>query len=100
LPPWTAICAGISFALFALLYLIADRYRFTRWADIIAPAGRSTLTFYLIPYIIYPLMTLAGWKWPQILSQGYPGLLKSFVFAFIIVWITGLLEKIPIKLRI
>ncbi len=99
-PSWTAICAGISFAVYGILFIMADKYRITRWAGIIAPAGRSTLTCYLIPYVVYPVMTLVGWKWPEALTSGIPGLIKTLVFAWIIVWITGLLEKIHVKLKI
>lgn len=99
-PSWTTICAGISFAVYALLFLIADKYKLVKWANIIAPAGQSTLTCYLVPYLIYPTLALLGWKWPDFLTSGFAGLLKSLVFALLIVWITGLLEKIHIKLRI
>jgi heparan-alpha-glucosaminide N-acetyltransferase len=99
-PSWTAICAGISFFVYGLVYLIADRYRFVRWAKIIEPAGSMTLTCYLIPYLIYPVIALSGWKWPEILSSGYTGLIKSILFALAIIWITGLLGKMKVKLKI
>ncbi len=99
-PSWTAICAGISYAVFALLIIIADNFRLTKWAVLIAPAGRSTLTCYLIPYLIYPVIALAGWHLPALLTTGVVGLIKSLLFALLVVQITGLLEKIGVKLRI
>jgi heparan-alpha-glucosaminide N-acetyltransferase len=99
-PSWTAICAGISFAVYAFLFFLADKYKLTKWAGIIAPAGRSTLTCYLVPYLVYPVMSIVNWKWPEIMTSGYTGLLKSLIFALVIIWITGLLEKIHIRLKI
>jgi heparan-alpha-glucosaminide N-acetyltransferase len=99
-PSWTSICAGISFAAYSLLFLIADKFRLTSWAQIIKPAGSMTLTCYLVPYLIYPVMTLAGLRWPQIMSTGIPGLFKSLLFALAVIWITGLLGRIHIKLKI
>jgi heparan-alpha-glucosaminide N-acetyltransferase len=99
-PAWTSICAGISFGTFGLLYLIADTFGYTRWAGIIAPAGRSTLTCYLVPYVVYPLMVIAGLKLPELITTGGIGLIKSGVFALMIVGITALLEKINVRLKI
>jgi heparan-alpha-glucosaminide N-acetyltransferase len=99
-PSWTAICAGISFCMYGLIFLIADKFRLIRWARIIEPAGSMTLTCYLVPYIIYPVFALVNWKWPEMLSTGIPGLFKSLFFALSIIWITGLLGKLKIKLRI
>lgn len=99
-PSWTAICAGISFFGYLLIFLIADKFRLVRWAKIIEPAGSMTLTCYLVPYLVYPVFVLVGWKWPEVLSSGYPGLIKSLLFALGIIWITGLLGKLHVKLKI
>ena len=99
-PSWTAICAGISFFCYGLIFLTADKFRLVKWAKIIEPAGSMTLTCYLVPYLVYPIFNLAGWKWPGVLSAGYPGLIKSLLFALAIIWITGLLGKLKIKLKI
>jgi len=99
-PSWTAICTGISFGIYALLFIVADKLKLTRWAAIISPAGRSTLTCYPLPYLIYPLMKLSGFSWSPFLSSGVPGLLRSFVFALLIIWLTGLVGKIHIRLKI
>lgn len=99
-PSWTMICAGISLMVLALLYLLTDRLKITSWARIIAPAGRSTLTCYLIPYVVYPLLSLLHFKLPAALTSGPIGLLKSLLFALLIVAITRLMEKLRITLKI
>mgnify|MGYP003681890307 CR=1 FL=1 len=99
-PSWTAICAGISFAFFALMYWIADIKGKTQWSGFIMPAGRSTLTCYLIPYFIYPTMGPVIMLLPDTLTGGIAGLIKSLIFALLVVWITGMLEKINLRLKI
>ena len=99
-PSWTAICAGISYGLFAGMYWIADIRGKTRWATFMMPAGRSTLTCYLVPYIIYPTVGPLIMLLPGFLTGGTIGLIKSLLFALLVVWITGWLEKIHIRLKI
>jgi hypothetical protein len=43
-------------------------------------------------------MTKLGY--PEYLSQGTGGIIRCLLFAFAMVWITGLLEKVNIKLKI
>ena len=99
-PSWTTICAGIGFVFFALLYVLADVKKITGWSSIIMPAGRSTLTCYLLPYIIYPLFYPLIKHLPDTLTGGLAGIFKSLIFALVVIMLTGLLEKIKIKLRI
>lgn len=99
-PSWSTICAGIGFASFGILYIIADIYEKRKWAAILGPAGRATLTCYLVPYFYYGLYAIIGYKLPLLLRTGYIGIAKSLLFALLIVIITGGLEKIKIKLKI
>lgn len=99
-PSWLAICTGIGFILFAILYYIADQKNVTGWAKIIAPAGTATLTCYMIPYFIYPLHSFSGFRFPDLLNTAALGLLISFVFALLVVIFTGWLEKKGYKLKL
>ena len=99
-PSWLAICTGIGFLLFAILYFMADQKKITSWANIIAPAGSATLTCYMIPYFIYPLYTISGFRFPDALNTAGIGLLLSFAFALLIVIFTGYLEKKGFKLKL
>ncbi len=99
-PSWTAICAGISFVSFAVIYVIADVYHINRWANAIMPAGRSTLTCYLVPTLVYPILWPLQQLLPQAFLEGWVGLIKSLLFALLIIWLTGLLERINIRLKI
>jgi len=99
-PSWSAICVGIGFASFGILYILADILNVRKWASIIGPAGRSTLTCYLVPYFYYGFYSIIGFSLPLVLRTGYIGIIKSLLFALLIVTITGGFEKLKIKLKI
>jgi hypothetical protein len=79
---------------------LVDRKNKKNWFNIIKPAGTSTLTAYLLPYIYYPLYHMAGISLPVILLTGVTGIIKSLLFALLIILLTGLLEKWRIRLKI
>lgn len=99
-PSWTAICSAIALFSFAALYLLTDKEGFHHWAKPIEPAGSSTLTCYLLPYFIYALWILLGINVPDFLNAGLVGLLKSALFAFLIIRLTGVLGRLNIRLKI
>lgn len=99
-PSWTAICAGITVITFAVLYLLADKAGKYRWANIIEPAGSMTLTCYLIPYFVYAFRNILSISLPESLTTGGIGILKSILFAILIIQLTGLLGRVKIKLKI
>jgi len=99
-PAWVGICSGIGFALFGLLYFIADKKGKTNWANIIRPAGTATLTAYLLPYFIYPIRSIFGLVLPTAMRTGVVGIMKSLIFALLVVLLTGWLEKHKIKLKL
>lgn len=99
-PSWTAICAGISVITYLILYIISDIFQKTRWANLLAPAGKSTLTCYLIPYFVYAIFALTHFHLPHFLREGWIGILKSLAFAFLIIRITWVLERFKIRLKI
>lgn len=99
-PSWTAICAGITALGFAAMYLIADKAKQYRWAGIIEPAGSMTLTCYLVPYFVYAFRSLFSIQLPESLTTAGVGILKSILFALLIIQLTGLLGRLKIKLKI
>lgn len=99
-PAWTAICAGISTGTLAVLYIVGDLWKWRSVFAPIQPAGTSTLTCYLVPYFYYPLLSLSGWYLPMALRTGGVGIVKSLLFALLIIQITGLLERLNIRLKI
>lgn len=98
-PTWVVLCNGIAFGFFGLIYFLVDLKGKAKWFNLIKPAGTSTLTCYLIPYVYYSLAIYA-FTLPAFLKTGIIGLGKSMVFALIIVGITALLGKLGVKLKI
>lgn len=99
-PSWTELCTGISILSYAILFWIVDMKGKKAWMKLIQPAGTSTLTCYLIPYFAYAVVIALSLSLPEALRTGSIGLLKSTIFAFLIVWTTGLINRLGIKLKI
>lgn len=100
-PSWTALCAGVSLLFFVLLYLIVDRWGQVEWASFIGPAGSSTLTCYLIPYFVYAGMAMFHLEFPEFLSIGSLGLVKSLLYGLIIIQLAGGLNRyFKVKLKV
>ncbi len=99
-PSWLAICTGIGFLLFVILYYIADLNKKVNWAKIIAPAGTATLTCYMIPYYTYSIRGMSGIRFPEFLNISIIGLTISFLFALSIVVFTGIIEKKGFTLKL
>ncbi len=99
-PTWIFLCCGIAFLLYAVIYWLVDIRGKSAWFDSIKVAGTSTLTCYLIPYIYYSIADLLPFSLPESFKFGAVGLLKSLLFAFLIIGITALLGKMKIKLKI
>jgi predicted acyltransferase len=99
-PSWVAICLGISILVFTILIYLVDGKRKQNWFRLIKPAGTSTLTAYLLPYLLYSLYELCGFRYPGFLNEGAGGLLRSLAVALCIVLLTGWLEKRRFRLKI
>lgn len=99
-PTWFFYCMAAFFPLFAFFYWLTDVKQKQQWFNVIKPAGTATLTCYVIPYVWYSLMQMWSIRYPTLLNSGVPGLLRSFVFSLIVVWITGLLVRVKIKLKV
>lgn len=99
-PTWLFFCLAAFFPLFGFFYWLTDVKGKARWFDVIKPAGTATLTCYVIPYVWYAVWQLLHLRYPEVLAGGVPGLLKSVLFSLVIVWLTGLLVKGHIKLKV
>ncbi|RIV23816.1 DUF5009 domain-containing protein [Fibrisoma montanum] len=99
-PTWVLLCSGIACLVFAGVYVLVDINGKSHWFDTIRPAGTSTLTCYLIPYVWYSVAALSGLSLPDWLTVGVLGLLKSLLFAFLIIGITAVLGRARIKLKL
>ncbi|MES2649637.1 MAG: DUF5009 domain-containing protein [Bacteroidota bacterium] len=99
-PSWVLICSGITLLLFMLLYYLADVLRKENIFKIIKPAGNNTLLCYLLPYYAYGIPVLLSLHLPALLLTGVVGLVKSFVFALLMVIIAGWLGNLNVRLKL
>ena len=99
-PAWIFLCTGIGVLMFELIIFLVDVKGKQNWFKIIKPAGTSTLTCYLIPYLLVALMSLVHFRYPEFLDEGTGGIIRSFAISFIVILITGVLEKRRIRLKI
>jgi heparan-alpha-glucosaminide N-acetyltransferase len=99
-PAWIFLCTGIGILMFELIIFLVDVKGKANWFKIIKPAGTSTLTCYLIPYLLVALMSLVHFRYPDFLDEGTGGIIRSFAISFIVILITGVLEKRRIRLKI
>lgn len=99
-PAWVFICSGIGVLVFELLIWLIDVKKRQHWFSVIRPAGTSTLTCYLVPYLLYSLLNMLHFQYPPFLSEGIAGLFRSFAVAFLVISITGIMEKYRLRLKI
>ena len=96
------MCTGISILVFTVIYVTADVFGKTRWADFFRPAGENSLTTYLAPDILYHLIWMGGlpvffYKQSQFLPVVIGG---SIIWAILMVWLTALLKRLGISLKL
>lgn len=99
-PAWIGICTGIAILVFGVIIYIVDMKGKQSWFQAVRPAGTSTLTCYLIPYLLYSTYSLIHFHFPAFLGQGAGGIVKSFATAFIVIFIAGFLERKRIRLSV
>ena len=99
-PSWVAICTAINLFSFIILFLLVEKTNFNKFLKPIKAAGTSTLTCYLIPYLLYPILVLMNFSWPEWMIVGNVGLVKSLLFSFSIIIFVRILEKNNLKLKV
>ncbi|WP_413667735.1 DUF5009 domain-containing protein [Mucilaginibacter sp. Mucisp86] len=99
-PSWVLICSGITTLAFLILIYVVDVKGKISAFNWIKPAGTSTLTCYLIPYFQVFILELFHINYPDVINNGFPGLLRSFLTAVIIILFVGILEKKRLRLKI
>jgi heparan-alpha-glucosaminide N-acetyltransferase len=100
-PTWSLYSIGASVLLIALLYWICDMKHHTSWAFLVIPAGSNTLLTYLLPDFWYFFSTSLGITfWDTHLVAGWPAVVKTFVFTFLILALAAGLTKLKIRLQL
>ena len=101
-PSWAMICCGISLLVFIIIYWLADVRKLTGWAKFVRPAGENSLTTYLAPDIIYYLIWSSGIPFLIYKESSNPLIViaGSLLWSLLMVWLTALLVRLNIKLKL
>lgn len=99
-PAWVFICSGITILMFELFIYLVDIKEKINWFKSIRPAGTSTLTCYLIPYLQVALFEILHVNYPRFFNYGIGGVIRSMATGFIIIAIVGLMEKRRLRLKV
>ncbi len=100
-PTWCLYSSAICCLIFMLLYWIVDCQGRKIWARFLQPAGENPLLAYILPDIFYPLLSIGGIKfYAQHLGSGLPGIFRSLGLGLLMLWITGQLTKLKIRLHL
>jgi len=99
-PAWLFLCSAFTILAFLVVYWIADVKQKAEWFKIVRPAGTDTLLCYLVPYFVYAILMATYFHWPDPIITGAVGLVKSFLLALFCVFITGLLNKAGVRLKL
>jgi heparan-alpha-glucosaminide N-acetyltransferase len=101
-PGIALICCGMTLLIFILIYWFADIRKNDRWFVFLKPAGENALTTYIFPNIIYHLIWISGL--PVLFYQNSGNIfinnLGSALWAIIMIWLTSVLIRLTIRLKI
>ncbi|MCQ2255584.1 MAG: DUF5009 domain-containing protein [Bacteroidaceae bacterium] len=98
-PSWILAIMSLAVLLYLSMSLLCEK-QWDGWFKVIRPAGTATLTCYMMPYLLYGIIGITGFEYPDFLLHFPIGLGKCLAFAFICVALTYLLGKGKIMLKI
>lgn len=97
--PWIFYTLAIDLALYTLIDWLVRKGKARRLA-FLSPAGTATLTCYMLPYVVYPLISLSvGWNWSYAIPESL-GIVKCMLFSALCIALTWALCKLSVKLKI
>lgn len=97
--PWVCWVIAIDITLYTSLDCLV-KHQVTGWFRWIRPAGTATLTTYLVPYVFYGFSDLTGVTLPDWTTHGLIGIANCLCFAFVVIGVTWIMERLHIKLKI
>jgi len=99
-PTWSLYSIGVAVLMFVLLYWVCDVKRWMGWAFFLRPAGENTLTTYLLPDLWFFLSISFGITFVDShFVAGWPAVVKTFAFTFLILCISWALTKMKVRLQ-
>jgi heparan-alpha-glucosaminide N-acetyltransferase len=97
-PAWCLYCAAANTLLLLFLYWVADIKNCTRWAAFVKPAGSNALLAYMLAYVAYFIpvifrLTADG-------TAGWYGVMRSLLFAALVLAVTAVLTHFRFRLQV
>jgi hypothetical protein len=91
-------CSAANILLFMSLYWMADVRRWTKYFAFIEPVGSNALLAYLLAYVAYFVprlfqLTADG-------TEGWYGVMRSLLFAVLILAVVSILTRLKFRLRV
>ncbi len=100
-PSWSLYSAAICGVLYAFLYWLIDLKKIIEWSKFLKPAGTNPLLAYLLPDMFYAVIWTFGIDFlSKYFGYGIVGIIRSIIFALIMLWLTSLLTKIHVRLHL
>jgi heparan-alpha-glucosaminide N-acetyltransferase len=105
-PPWCLLSSAITAAFWAAVLVLSDVKRWQRWPPALAIAGENALLCYLLPPLLLSLFALSaplfgGTNYYAKLGENlWIGLLRSVLFAWIVVRMCGGLRNRGVRLQL
>jgi heparan-alpha-glucosaminide N-acetyltransferase len=100
-PSWGLYSAAICCVLYSLFYWIVDIRGWKRWTSFFNPAASNPLLIYIIPAIIFHIISYFQFSFiPDRWRGGLPAIIWSACYAIIMMWIAAGLNKMKVKLRL
>jgi len=104
--PWCLWSSAIMAWTWLVVYWLMDVKGWKGWAIVLKPAGSNALFAYILAPMIYSVFALleaihGGVGFYSRLGTGYStGLWRSLVFAFVVTWLAGVLNRTGIRLKL
>lgn len=97
-PSYTLYSSAICIVIFIIMYWIVDIKGISAWAGFLKPAGSNPLLTYILPDIYYAIFGLSHLM--IISDEGWPGVLRAFVFSLFILAVSAILTRLKIRLQL
>ena len=104
-PPWCLLSSAWTAAAWAAVYWVADARGFRRWPSVVGMAGENALVAYLMaPFFLSAFAAsaplLGANVYESLASPTAVGLVRSAVFAWLVVLFCGLLRRRGLRMQL
>ncbi len=100
-PSWSLYSSAVCCIILLFLYWITEIKGMTGWSVFLKPAGTNPLLAYILPSIIYGIISLLGITFlSDFLGEGIIGIVRSVLLSLIVLGLTSFLTSIHIQLRL